>query len=171
MNGRHRLRTFVAVSVVVLLGLGLRRLHGGIRRLNRKADQRDAFGVFATKELRNRGASLSLGEVRPADAPFERDAWAEHFRLIEEGPVLVQDRVWANVHSFSLMCCVGKRPCPQRASRSSSPDVLRQSGGGKMRLRLSYLSSVGDNLWEVVVRVCQEQRLLLTEAAPAVEVI
>ena len=52
-----------------------------------KADQGDAFGVFATfKELRLRGASISLGEVRPADAPFERDAWAEHFRLIGEGP-------------------------------------------------------------------------------------
>ena len=45
-----------------------------------KADQGDDFGVFAIfKELRH--ASLSLGEVRPADALFERDAWAEHFRL------------------------------------------------------------------------------------------
>ena len=35
MNGRLLLRTFVAVSVVVLRGLGLRRLHGGIRRPNR----------------------------------------------------------------------------------------------------------------------------------------
>ena len=35
MNGRLLLRMFVAVSVVVLRGLGLRRLHGGIRRPNR----------------------------------------------------------------------------------------------------------------------------------------
>ena len=46
-----------------------------------KADQGDAFWCFCHfKELRNRGASsLSLGKVRPADAPFERDAWAEHY--------------------------------------------------------------------------------------------
>ena len=48
-----------------------------------KADQGDAFGVFATfKELRNRGATVHLGDVRPADVEAERDAWAEHFRLI-----------------------------------------------------------------------------------------
>ena len=35
MNGEHQLLTFVVASVVVLLGLGLRRLHGGIRRHNR----------------------------------------------------------------------------------------------------------------------------------------
>ena len=65
------------------------------------------------KELRNRGASLSLGEVRPADALVERDAWAEHFRLIGEGPGLVEDRVWATVPSFSTMDDVwGNAPAP-----------------------------------------------------------
>ena len=50
------------------------------RQVQDKADQGDAFGVFATfKELRNRGLSFSLGEVRPADVQSERDAWAEHF--------------------------------------------------------------------------------------------
>ena len=52
-----------------------------------KADQGDSFGVFAAfKELRLRGSSLSSGEVRPVDAQAERDAWAEHFRKIGEGP-------------------------------------------------------------------------------------
>ena len=42
-----------------------------------KADQGDAVGVFATfKELRNRGATVHLGDVRPADGEAERDAWA-----------------------------------------------------------------------------------------------
>ena len=66
-----------------------------------RADQGDAFGAFATlKELRNRGASVHLGDVRPADADAERDAWAEHFRLIGEGSLgegLVSDRVWDNI--------------------------------------------------------------------------
>ena len=52
------------------------------------------LGFFAAfKELRHRGCSLSFGEVRPADVQFERDAWAEHFRLIGEGPGLVVDGV------------------------------------------------------------------------------
>ena len=37
--------------------------------------------------LCNRGSPLSLGEVHLAEAQFERDAWAERFRLI--GEVLV----------------------------------------------------------------------------------
>ena len=56
------------------------------RQVQDKADQGDAFGGFSTfKELRNRGLSFALGEVRPADVQSERDAWAEHFRLIGEG--------------------------------------------------------------------------------------
>ena len=52
-----------------------------------KADQGDVSGVFATfKELRRRGSSLALGDVCPKEVQGERDAWAEHFRLIGEGP-------------------------------------------------------------------------------------
>ena len=52
-----------------------------------KADQGDAFGLSATfRELRSRGANIPSGEVAPKDAQAERDAWAEHFRLIGEGP-------------------------------------------------------------------------------------
>ena len=47
-----------------------------------KANQGESFGVLATfKELGNKGASVHLGDARPADAEAERDAWAEHFRL------------------------------------------------------------------------------------------
>ena len=64
------LRTFVAVSIVVRLKEVAWWDHKA-QQVQDKADQGDAFGVFATfKELRNRGAPLSLGEVRPADAPF-----------------------------------------------------------------------------------------------------
>ena len=69
------------------------------RQVQDKADQADAFGVFFStfKELRNRGLSFALGEVRPADVQSERDAWAEHFRLIGEGSGLVAEKVWDNV--------------------------------------------------------------------------
>ena len=69
-----------------------------------KADQGDSFGVFAAfKELRLRGSSFSSGEVRPVEAQAERDAWAEHFRKIGEGPGEVVDRVWVNVPSYPPM--------------------------------------------------------------------
>ena len=72
MSGELLLRTFVDVSGVVRHGLGLRRLHGGIRRPNRfriRPIRVMLLVFFATfKELRLRGASLSLGEVSPADA-------------------------------------------------------------------------------------------------------
>ena len=72
-----------------------------------KADQGDAFGVFATfKKLRNRGASAHLGDFKPADVEAERDAWAEHFRLIGEGEGLVAENVWDNIPSYSPMDAV-----------------------------------------------------------------
>ena len=43
------------------------------------------WGTFS--ELRNRGSSLSLGDCGGSGPQVERDAWAEHFRLIGEGPV------------------------------------------------------------------------------------
>ena len=50
------------------------------------ADRGDAFGVFATfREFRIRGSSAKMGEVQPAEAQRERDAWAEHFRKIGQG--------------------------------------------------------------------------------------
>ena len=117
-----------------------------------KADQGDAFGVFATfKELRNRGASPSLGEVRPANAPFERDAWAEHFRLIGEDPGLVEDRVWANVPSFSPMDAVwGNAPAPNElhaAPRQRQLSLGKAAGEDEVTAELHKFG--GDNLWEV----------------------
>ena len=93
-----------------------------------KADQGDAFGVFATfKELRNRGATVHLGDVRPADVEAERDAWAEHFRLIGEGEGLVSDRVWDNIPSYSPMDdCLGSCSGTERVTCSFKTDVLRQ---------------------------------------------
>ena len=57
--------------------------------------------------------SFALGEVRPADVQSERDAWAEHFRLVGEGSGLVAERVWDNVPSYSPMDVVwGAAPAP-----------------------------------------------------------
>ena len=112
-----------------------------------------------------------MGEVRPADVQAERDAWAEHFRLIGEGPGLVADRVWDNVPSYSPMDAVwGNAPAPNQLHAG-----LRQMSLGKAagedEVTVELLKFGGDNLWEVVVRVCREQWLLLTEAAPAAPVI
>ena len=114
-----------------------------------KADQGDAFGVFATfKELRLRGSSLSSGEVRPAEAQMERDAWAEHFRLIGEGTGSVDDRVWANVPSYPPMDVVwGNAPAPNELHAA-----LRQMSLGKAagedEVTAELLKFGGDSLWE-----------------------
>ena len=137
-----------------------------------KADQGDAFGVFATfKELRLRGSSLSSGEIRPAEAELERDAWAEHFRMIGEGAGSVDDRVWSNVPSYPPMDVVwGNAPAPNELHAA-----LRQMSLGKAagedEVTAELLKFGGDSLWEAVVRVCREQWLLLTEAAPGAEVV
>ena len=53
--------------------------------------------------------------------------------------------------------------------------ALRQMSVGKAagedEVTAELLKFGGDNLWEVVVRVCREQWLLLTEAAPGAEVV
>ena len=137
-----------------------------------KADQGDAFGVFATfKELRLRGSSVALGDVSPKEAQGERDAWAEHFRLIGEGTGSVEARVWENVPSYSPMDAVwGNAPAPNELHAA-----LRQMSLGKAagedEVTAELLKFGGDNLWEVVVRVCREQWLLLIEAAPGAEVV
>ena len=98
-----------------------------------------------------------MGEVRPADAPSERDAWAERFRLIGAGPGSVEDRVWAKVPSFTSM--------------DELHAALREIYLGKDEVTVELPKFGGDNLWEAVVRFCGEQWLLLTEAAPGEEVI
>ena len=68
-----------------------------------KADQ-GAFGLFATfRELRYRGANVSSGEVAPKDAQAERDAWAEHFRLIGEGPGRVEENFFRRFGTTCLL--------------------------------------------------------------------
>ena len=137
-----------------------------------KADLGDSFGLFATfKELRLRGSNVSLGDARPAEVQSERDAWAEHFRLIGEGPGSVADHVWDNVPSYSPMPLVfGEAPAPNELHAA-----LRQMSLGKAagedEVTAELLKFGGDVLWERVVKVCREQWLLLTEAAPGTEVL
>ena len=116
-----------------------------------RADQGDAFGVFArVKELRLRGSSLSSGEVRPAEAMRERDAWAEHFRMIREGTGSVDDKVWANVPSYPPMDAVwGDAPAPNELHAAPRQMSLR-----KLRVRtrsprnfLSLGEIVSGNPW------------------------
>ena len=90
-----------------------------------KADQGDAFGLFAT--FRELGANIPSGEVAPKDAQAERDAWAVHFRLIGEGPGRVAEKVWDNVPSYPPMDVVwGNPPAPNELHAA-----LRQMSLGK----------------------------------------
>ena len=136
-----------------------------------QADKGDAFGLFATfRELRLRGSSAKMGEVQPAEAQSERDAWAEHFRKIGEGAGEVKDHVWANVPFYSPMDAIwGDAPAPNELHAA-----LRQMSLGKAAgedgVTAELLKFGGPNLWEQVVKVCREQWLLLTEAAPGEEV-
>ena len=118
-----------------------------------KAEQGDAFGVFATfKELRSRGSSVALGDVCPKVVQAECDAGAERFRLMGEGTGSVDDRVWANVPSHPPMDFVwGNAPAPNELHAA-----LRQTSLGKAagedEVTAQLLKFWGDNLWEVVVR-------------------
>ena len=64
----------------------------------------------------------------------------------------------------------GNAPAPNELHAA-----LRQMSLGKAagedEVTAELLKFGGDNLWEVVVRVCREQWLLLTEAAPGAEVV
>ena len=96
-----------------------------------KADQGDAFGLFATfRELRSRGASIPSGEVAPKDAQAEQDAWAEHFRLIGEGPGRRQG-LGQRAFLPPYGCYMGKPSCTQRTPCCFKTDVLRKSSWGR----------------------------------------
>ena len=64
----------------------------------------------------------------------------------------------------------GNAPAPNELHAA-----LRQMSLGKAagedEVTAELLKFGGDNLWEVVVRVCREQWLLLNEAAPGAEVV
>ena len=80
------------------------KFNGGAQQALDKADQGDAFAVFvAFREIHLRGSNIALGDFAPKYAQGERDEWAEHFRLIGEGPGLVADRVWDNGPSYPPM--------------------------------------------------------------------
>ena len=73
--------------------------------------------------------SVAWGDVCPKEVQVqvECDAWAEHFRLIGEGTGSVEDRVWANVPSYSPMDAVwGNAPAPNELRAA-----LRQMSLGK----------------------------------------
>ena len=50
-----------------------------------------------------RDKEVAWWDASPKEVQGERDAWAEHFRLIGEGTGSVEARVWENVPSYSPM--------------------------------------------------------------------
>ena len=61
---------------------------------------------------------------------------------------------------------------PQRLACGSSPDDISLGKAvGEAEVTAELLKFGGDNLWEVVVRVCREQWSLLIEAASRVEAV
>ena len=98
-----------------------------------KADQGDSFGILATfRELRSRGSSVPLGDIRPKEIQEERDAWADHFRRIGAGAGFVEDRVWDHIPTYSPMDLVwGDAPAPNELHAA-----LRQMSLGKAAGRM-----------------------------------
>ena len=88
-----------------------------------------------------------------------------------KGTGSVEDRVWANVPSCSPMEAVwGNAPAPNEL-RAALRQVSLGKAAGEDEVTAELLKFGGGNLWEVVVRVCREQWLLLTEAAPGAAVV
>ena len=131
------------------------------------SDQGDSFGVFSTfRELRSRGSSVRAGEVRPQNVEEERAAWANHFAAIGAGEGEVAVRVWDNVPELTAMDSVlGSAPAPNELHAALRQMSLGKAAGSD-EVTAELLKFGGDSFWEAVVRVCREQWLLLTEAAP-----
>ena len=92
-------------------------------------------------------------------------------RMIGECPGRVAGRVWDNVPSYPPMDFVwGNSPTPNELHVGLSQISLGKAAG-EDEVTAELLKFGGDNLWEVVARVCREQWLLLTEAAPGAEVV
>ena len=88
---------------------------------------------------------------------MERDAWAEHFRIIGEGTGSVDDRVWASVPSYPPMDVVwGDAPAPNEL-HAALRHVSLGKAAGEDEVTAELLNFGGDSLWEAVVRVCREQ--------------
>ena len=76
---------------------------------------------------------MSLGEVHLAEAQFERDAWAERFRLIGESPGLVADQVWENVPSYAPIDVVQQNaPAPNELHAAVRQMSLGKAAGEEL---------------------------------------
>ena len=93
-----------------------------------------------------------MGEVHPAEAQSERDAWAEHFRKIGEGVGEVKEHVWANVPFYSPMDAVwGDAPAPNELHAALCQMSLGKAAG-EDGVTAELLKFGGPNLWEQVVK-------------------
>ena len=107
-----------------------------------------------------------MGDVCPKGVQGERDAWAERFRLIGEGT----GNIAPSYSPMDVVC--GNAPAPNELHAALQQMSLGKAAGeDEVTAELLNLKFGGDNLWEAVVRVCREQWLLLTEAAPGAEVV
>ena len=104
-------------------------------------------------------------------AQVERDAWAEHFRLIGESPGLVADQVWENVPCYAPMDVVWENAPAPNELHAALRKMSLGTAAGEDEVTAELLKLGGENLWEAVVKLCREQWLILTEAAPGAEAI
>ena len=85
-----------------------------------------------------------------------------------EGEVFAQ--VWDSIPVLSPMDSVfGSEPAPNELRALRQMSLGKAAGADEVTAEL--LRFGGESFWEVVVRVCREQWLLLTEAAPGDEVV
>ena len=106
--------------------------------------------------------SAAMGEVHPVEAQGERDAWAEHFRLIEKGAGSVDDRVWRNVPSYSSTPLIFGDALAPNELRAALRQMSLGKAAGEDEVTADLLKFGGAGLWACVVRICREQWLLLT---------
>ena len=65
----------------------------------------------------------------------------------------------------------GETPPPPNERHATLHQMLFGKAAGEDEVTAELLEFGGDNPWEVVVRVCRQQWLLLTEAVPGAEVV
>ena len=82
----------------------------------------------------------------------------------------MEDKVWDNVPSYPPMDAVwGNPPAPNELHAALRQMSLGRAAG-EDEVTAELLKFGGDQLWEVVVKVCRSQWLLLTEADSGAEV-
>ena len=90
--------------------------------------------------------------------------------MIGEGPGRVEEKVWDKVPSYPPMDAIWGNPLAPNELHAALTQMSLGKAAGEDVVTAELLKFGGDQLWEVVARVCRAQWLLLTEAGAGAEV-